>query len=513
MQRTFDYIIVGGGTAGAVVARRLADALPDAQIALLEAGPSAEFDGFVRDYRNWISMFGGALDFGDVTEPLRCNGARMKHPRGRLLGGCSAHNTVIGFRMPDADAAAWERLGCAGWGVDDMRRVWRNVLARTRTHEAPRVNTSALAFMRAAAQAGFPEFPANGDDFQHGSLWLHVNEVDGARMSSAAAYLFPLASLPRNLHVLTDTPVTRIVLDAERRAVAVDTPLGQVNARAEIILCAGAFDSPRLLMLSGIGPAAHLADVGVMPIVDAPDVGAHLQDHVESVVMFETTQPVPDTGSQHWENAVFATTQPNLSAFDVMIHFGSEGYYVDMDAYVSSGQRAQDAALATSALKQGHVFCMTPNTARPASEGRVWLRSTDPADRARIDPAYYTDADDADVRTVVAGIKLSRQIAAQPALRAWIARELAPGPGVTSDAALAAYVRQTAATVYHPVGTCRMGATGATDAVVDPQLCVCGVRGLRVADASIMPRHVGVNPCLTVMQIGERCAELILASR
>lgn len=511
MASEFDFVIIGGGTAGAVVARRLANALPDARVALIEAGPAAERDGFVQNYRNWIDMFGGALDFGDVTEPLRCNGTRMKHPRGKVLGGCSAHNTVIGFRMPDADAALWERLGCAGWGIDAMRATWRKVLAQTHTHEAPRVNRSALAFMRAAAEAGFPEFPANADDFQHGSLWLHVNEVGGVRMSSAMAYLFPLAALPSNLRVLTDTSVERIVIDAHGRAVAVDTARGRIAARAEIVLCAGAFDSPRLLMLSGIGPAEHLREHDIDVRVDLPSVGAHLQDHVESVVLFETTQPVPRNGTQHWENAVFATTQPGLDAFDLMVHFGSEGYYVDMDAYVTDGQRASDAALATSSLKPDHVFCMTPNTARPRSEGRVWLRSSNPHDRARIDPAYYTDAADVDLRTVVEGIRLSRHIAAQPAMRAWIARELAPGPQVVSDDALAAYVKQTAATVYHPVGTCRMGAPGDADAVVEPALRVRGVSGLRVADASIMPRHVGVNPCLTVMQIGERCAELMLA--
>jgi choline oxidase len=510
MSAEFDFVIIGGGTAGAVVARRLAEARPDARVALLEAGPAAERDGFVQNYRNWIDMFGGAYDFGDITEPLRCNGARMKHPRGKLLGGCSAHNTVIGFRMPDADAALWERLGCAGWGVDAMRATWRKVLARTHTHEAPRVNASALAFMRAAAEAGFPECPANADDFHHGSLWLHVNEVGGVRMSSAMAYLFPLAALPTNLTLLTETPAERIVLDDHGRAVAVDTARGRITARAEIVLCAGAFDSPRLLMLSGIGPAEHLREMGIALRVDLPAVGAHLQDHVESVVLFETTQPVPRTGTQHWENAVFATTRPDLDAFDLMVHFGSEGYYVDMDAYVADGKRASDAALATSTLKPNHVFCMTPNTARPRSEGRVWLRSADPADRARIDPAYYTDPDGEDLRTVVEGIKLSRRIAAQPGLSEWIARELAPGPLVVSDDALAAYVNETAATVYHPVGTCRMGAPDAPDVVVDPALRVRGVSALRVADASIMPRHVGVNPCLTVMQIGERCAELML---
>jgi choline oxidase len=512
MQSEYDYVIVGGGTAGAVVARRLADALPDAQIALLEAGPSAERDPFVQDYRNWIAMFGGALDFGDATEPLACNGSRMAHPRGRLLGGCSAHNTVIGFRMPDADAAHWERLGCAGWGVDAMRATWQRVLAHTHTHEAPRVNTAALAFMRAAAEAGYAEHAANGDDFAHGSLWLHVNEIAGMRMSSAMAYLFPLAALPTNLHVLTETSVAAIDIDAHGDARSVQTARGAVRARREIVLCAGAFDSPRLLMLSGIGPAQHLREVGVVPRVDLPAVGMHLQDHVESVVLFETRQRVPDTGTQHWENAVFARTQASLDAFDLMIHFGSEGYYVDMDAYVADGKRATGAVLASSTFKDGHVFCMTPNTARPRSTGRVWLRSNRAADRARIDPAYYTDADGIDLRTVVEGIRISRTIAAQAGLREWIVRELAPGPAIVSDAALAAYVRQTAATVYHPVGSCRMGASDASDAVVDPQLRVRGVGRLRIADASIMPRHVGVNPCLTVMQIGERCAALMLAA-
>jgi choline oxidase len=509
--REFDYVIVGGGTAGAVIARRLADALPNAQIGLLEAGTSAERDPVVMDYNNWVAMFGGVYDFGYDTEPLACNGARMPHPRGKLLGGCSAHNTVIGFRMPDADAALWESFGCAGWGAAAMQATWCKVLERTHTHEAPRVNMSAIAFMQAAVSAGYPEYAANGPDFAHGAMWLHVNEVAGMRMSSAMAYLFPLSALPANLTVLTETPVTKIVLDANGRATAVQSARGEIRARQEIVLCAGAFDTPRLLMLSGIGPAAHLRAVGIAPQVDLPAVGAHLQDHVESVVLFETSQPVPATGSQHWENAVFARTDPARDSFDLMIHFGSEGYYVNIDSYIAGGEISAATSPQLSTLKRGHVFCMTPNTARPRSEGTVRLRSQNPADKPLIDPAYYTDPAGDDIRTVVEGIRISRRIAEQPALRDWIKRELAPGPAVSNDEALVAYVKKSAATVYHPVGTCRMGAPNAVDAVVDPQLRVRGVSGLRVADASIMPRHVGVNPCLTVMQIGERCAELIVA--
>ena len=252
----------------------------------------------------------------------------------------------------------------------------------------------------AAEAAGFPIKPANGKtDIVDGACWLHLNEVGGIRMSSAMAYPFPMESVPSNLQVLTETNVYRITLDNEKRATGVMTSRGEITTNKEVILCAGAINSPQLLMLSGIGPAAHLAQVGIPVQVDLAAVGQHLQDHVESVVLFETTQPVPRTGSQHRENAC-SPALPKLKDFDLMIHFGSEGYYVNMASYLKSA--ADD-----------HLFCMTPNTARPRSEGFIKLRSNKPCDKPLIDPRYYTDPAGADVRTVVEGIKLSRRVAAQ----------------------------------------------------------------------------------------------------
>jgi choline dehydrogenase len=497
MQNTFDYIVVGGGTAGIVVAVRLASET-NASVCLVEAGPAAEHDMTVLDYRNWVSMFGGNYDFGYETEPLECNNTRMAHPRGKLLGGCSSHNTVIAFRAPDADLREWVRRGAKGWGPKAMWKTWQRVQQRTHTHPAPQVNTAEIAFIQAAQATGFPIKTANAkQDIVDGACWLHVNEVGGIRMSSATAYLFPMEGVPSNLTVLTETHVYRITLDEHQRATGVLTSRGQLAANKEVILCAGAVNSPQLLMLSGIGPAGHLAQVGVPVQVDLPSVGQHLQDHVESVLLFETTRPVPGTGSQHWQSALFARTRDDLKDFDLMIHFGSEGYYVNMDSYVL-------------AAADNHLLCMTPNTARPHSEGFIQLRSNDPCDKPLIDPRYYTDAAGADVRTIVEGIKIARRVAAQSPLEEWIKQELAPGPAVQSDADLARYVKDTAATVYHLCGSCRMGAANNPDAVVDPQLRVRGVPNLRVADASIMPTMVGVNPCLTVMQIGERCADMII---
>ncbi|NJM40032.1 MAG: choline oxidase, partial [Anaerolineae bacterium] len=490
-QNEFDYVVIGGGTAGIIVAVRLATETR-ARVCLIEAGPAAEHDMTVLDYRNWVSMFGGEYDFGYETEPLECNKARMAHPRGKLLGGCSSHNTVIGFRAPDADLREWVKRGAKGWGPKAMWKTWQRVQQRTHTHPAPQVNPAEVAFMQAAQAAGFPIQTANGkQDIVDGACWLHLNETGGIRMSSAMAYLFPMESAPSNLTVLTETHVYRVTLDEAKRATGVVTSRGQIKANKEVILCAGAVNSPQLLMLSGIGPAGHLAQVGVPVQIDLPSVGQHLQDHVESVVLFETTRPVPPTGSQHWQNALFARTRDGLKDFDLMIHFGSEGYYVNMDTYLR-------------AVADDHQFCMTPNTARPRSEGFIRLRSNDPCDKPIIDPRYYTDPEGADVRTVVEGIKLSRRVAAQSPLKEWIAQELAPGPALQSDEDLARYVKDTAATVYHLCGSCRMGAADDSaqsgDAVVDPQLRVRGVQGLRVADASIMPTMVGVNPCLTVMQ-------------
>jgi choline oxidase len=317
------------------------------------------------------------------------------------------------------------------------------------------------------------------------------------RQSSAEAYLFPLDQRPPTLTVLAETTVQQIVLDDHGAAVGVISSRGELRADKEVILCAGAFDSPKLLMLSGIGPAEHLRRVGVPVRHDLPGVGEHLQDHIEALAMWQANKPVPSASTQRWENGLFARVLSDGPEFDLMMHFGSEPYYIDF------------AALGYPIEMPAQAFCLTPNVARPASAGVVRLRSADPTVPPLIDPRYFTDAEGYDERLLVEGIRLARRIAEHEPLRGWMAREVAPGPALQSDAELGEYVRRTSNTVYHPAGSCRMGAANDGDAVVDPALRVRGLERLRVADASVFPTMIGVNLCMTVMMIGEKCADMV----
>lgn len=497
MNACFDFVIVGGGTAGAVVAARLAE-VGGVTVCLLEAGPSDEGDGRVLELRNWPNLLGTPLDYDYQIEPQARGNGRIRHSRGRVLGGCSSHNSAIAFRAPDSDLRDWEELGAAGWGPGGTRACYDRVFERVRIETAAPANACCAAFVEAAQQAGFPLVAFNRQEFRQGVGWFDLNKRGPVRESSSVAYLHPLAALPPNLTVLTGTPVRQVVLDGQGNAVGVETAEGVIAARREVVLCCGAFDSPKLLLLSGIGPAGHLREVGVPVRVDLPGVGEHLLDHPEGVVMWEAALSVPDVSTQFWEAGLFVCTDPGLDRPDLMYHFGTVPF--DLNTVPLGYPTATNA------------FCLTPNVTRPKSEGVLRLRSADPAAPPRIDFRYFTDPAGHDERVLLAGVRLARRIVEQPALRPWVKRELAPGPAVRDDAALSEYARRTANTVYHPAGTCRMGAADDSRSVVDPNLRVRGVGRLRVADASVFPSMIGVNPCMTCMMIGEKCAELIKAS-
>lgn len=490
----YDYLIIGGGTAGAVIAARLAED-PAATVCLVEAGPADEGDGRVLELRNWPNLLGSELDYDYRIEPQARGNSRIRHSRGRVLGGCSSHNSAIAFRAPRADLLGWERLGAAGWGPEGTGPFFDRVFEKVSIETAPPANACAAAFVEAAQQAGFPLVEFKSSDMAEGVGWFRLNQRGGLRQSSSVAYLHPLARLPANLTILTLTPTRRILIDDHGVAGGIETERGPIQARREVILCCGTFDSPKLLLLSGIGPADHLREVGIPVRVDLPGVGEHLLDHPEGVVLWEAARPVPDVSTQFWEAGLFARTDSALEAPDLMFHFGTVPF--DLNTAPLGYPTASNA------------FCLTPNVTRAKSAGTVRLRSPDPQAPPRLDFRYFTDPEGHDERVMLAGIKLARRLADQPALRAWTKRELAPGPSVHDDAALSEYARRTANTVYHPAGTCRMGAAGDPSAVVDPSLKVSGVERLRIADASIFPAMIGVNPCITCMMIGEKCAALV----
>ena len=490
----FDYLVLGGGTAGAVVAARLAED-PEASVCLVEAGPSDEGDWRILELWNWVNLLGTELDYDYLIEPQERGNGLIRHSRGKMLGGCSSHNSAIAFRTPDVDLGIWERSGAAGWGPEDARPYFDRLFDRVNVETVLPGNTCSEAFVEAARQAGFPPIRFNDEELREGVGWLQLNARGAIRQSSSVAYLHPIGELPPNLTLLTDTKVDRILLDDHGDAVGAETDRGTIRARREVVVCCGAFDTPKLLMLSGIGPADHLYDVGVPVMADVPGVGEHLLDHPEGVVMWESARPVPMMSRQGWEAALFARTDPDADEPDVMFHFGTSAF--DLNTAQLGYPTAEQA------------FCLTPNVMRARSEGVVRLRSGDPSAPPLIDFRYFTDPDGYDDRVITEGVKLARAIAGQPALRPWVKRELAPGPDVRTDEEISEYARRTANTVYHPAGTCRMGAEDDPGAVVDPRLRVRGVGRLRVADASVFPTMIGTNPCITCMMIGEKCADLV----
>ena len=493
MKTQFDYIVVGGGTAGAVVAARLAEQ-PGVRVALFEAGPSDEGDEAILTLRNWPNLLRTPLDFDYLIEPQPRGNGRIRHARGKMLGGCSSHNSCIAFWPPDEDLRIWEAAGAEGWGPDEVRPFIQQVQQKVNLECPEPINDLGRAFFAAAQAGGYPARDFGGNINQPGVGWFMLNKLGGVRHSSSVAYLHPLAQWNGRITFFTNCFVQRVLLNG-RRAIGVQTADGPVYAEREVILSCGAFDTPKLLMLSGIGPADHLREMEIDVQHHLPGVGQNLLDHPEGVVNWEASRPVPPETTQLWELGLFAHTQPGLDAPDLMFHFGTEPF--DMNTVLEGYPTTTNG------------FALTPNVARAKSQGTVRLRSANPADPPRIDFCYFTDPEGHDERVMVAGVKLARELAQQPALKEWIACELSPGPEVQSDEAISEYVRRTANTVYHPAGTCKMGAVGDETAVVDPYLRLMGLDNLRIADASVFPTMIGVNPNMTCFVIGERCADFL----
>ncbi len=491
---SYDYIVVGGGTAGVVTAVRLAEAEPSRRVALIEAGPTDADKPRVRRAATWMELLFSDLDYDYRIEPQPRGNSAMRHSRGRVLGGCSSHNSCIAFRALDRDLDEWSALGASGWNAAACAPHYERVLSRVNVAEQPVDNPFYDDVLDACAAVGLPRVSFGGGALAPGAGRFQLNVESGERQSSSVAYLHR-GQVPDNLALITDTPVYRVWFE-ERAAVGVVTAAGALAATEEVILCAGAFDTPRLLMLSGVGPGEHLAEHGIEAIVDRPGVGENLSDHPEGVIMWESSAPLPPASTQGWELGVFARVDPGDGTPDLMFHVGMMPF--DMNT--------RPWGYPTAA----HGFSLTPNVPRAKSRGTVRLRSNHPADDPRIDFRYFTDEEGYDERILVEGLLLARDIVGAEPLSPWVSRELAPGAAVTGRAELSAFVRATANTVYHPMGTARMGGAGDPMAVVDPALRVIGAERLRVADASIFPAPVSVNPAITCMMIGERAADFVM---
>ncbi|WP_300345636.1 GMC oxidoreductase [Nesterenkonia sp.] len=525
-EQSFDYVVIGGGSAGAAVAARLSED-PSVTVALLEAGPTDVGNEQILQLNRWMELLESGYDWDYPVEPQESGNSFMRHARAKVLGGCSSHNSCIAFWPPKEDMDEWESMGAAGWNAEStyplLKRLETNDQATGEPGDhhgtsgpvnlmtIPPHDPCGVALLDACEQTGIPRARFNsGETVVTGANFFQVNRLpDGTRASSSVSYIHPILER-ENFTLLTDTWVKEILFDDDGstpRAVgvsAVNNAFGRAHtiaAAKEVVLSAGAIDSPKLLMLSGIGPAAHLAEHGITARVDSPGVGEHLQDHPEAVIAWEAKQPMVEDSYQWWEIGIFADTLADTGGSDkpgrpdLMMHYGS----VPFDMHT---------------LRQGYptsenTFCLTPNITHAKSRGTVRLRSRDYRDKPAVDPRYFTDPEGHDMRVAVAGIRLAREIVSQPAMADWAGQELFPGKDVVSDEQIADYIRRTHNTVYHPAGTVRMGAAEDEMSPLTPDLRVKGVQGLRVADASVMPELTTVNPNITTMMIGERCADLI----
>ncbi|MDT5401202.1 MAG: choline oxidase [Mycobacterium sp.] len=510
---TFDYVIAGGGTAGCVLAARLSED-PSVTVCLVEAGPSDVGDANILPLSEWMHLLDSGYDWDYPVEPQERGNSFMRHARAKVLGGCSSHNSCIAFWPPAECLDEWVELGATGWSAAEIlplvKRLENNDAPGDHGHDGPvRLqdippnDPCGVAVLEAAASAGLPTVAFNrGKTVHNGAGWFQINVgEDGSRMSTSHAYLHPILDTRKNLEVRTDCWVSEILFDDANNATGVRyqrpdlTGYDTVSARREVIVTAGSIDTPKLLMLSGIGPTAHLRELGVPVRVDSPGVGANLDDHVEGLVFWEASRPMVTTSTQWWEIGLFTTVDEGSTQPDLMMHYGSVPF--DMNT-LRRGYPTTD-----------NGFCLTPNVTQGRSRGTVRLRSLDFRDRPKVDPRYFTDPEGYDERIMLTGVRLARTIAEQAPLKGWVARELAPGPDATTDDELLDYIHETHNTVYHPAATARMGAPADPMAVLDPQLRVKGVSRLRVVDASAMPKLPAVNPNITVMTMAEKCADLI----
>lgn len=521
----FDYIIVGGGSAGCVLANRLS-ADEKHRVCLLEAGRSDR--SLLIQMPAGISYLvpGKRYNLHHYTEPQpELNDRRLFWPRGRTLGGSSAINAMIYIRGNGADYDAWEAAGSPGWGWRDLLPYFLLAEGNERGSDAYHSGFGPLAvsdlkwrseagnaFVRAAQAAGHRLNSDFNGSQQSGVGFYQVTQKHGRRCSSARAYLYPVKNRP-NLSVFTKSQVARLLFRGDR-VVGVEMLNGhRVLANKEVILCAGAIQSPQLLMLSGVGDESALKKLGIVPQAHLPGVGRNLQDHLDITQVVEAAAPVTFSTSfgamlknaAHLPEFLFANRGPltnNVAEAGGFASSSLAGAHPDIQFHFTS------APLFEHGLKKerGYGYSLHACALRPKSRGEITLVSRNPKDLPRIQPNYLAESED--LQVLVEGFEMAREILEQEDLKRYQKRLWSPGKSLSKRKAIESFVRQHAETIYHPVGTCKMGRDD--DAVVDAELRVRGVDGLRVVDASIMPTLISGNTNAPVIAIAEKAADLIL---
>jgi choline dehydrogenase len=501
--QTYDFVVVGGGSAGCVVASRLTEH-QHVRVLVLEAGDARGPDA-MKVPALWPTLIGTNVDWGSQTVPQRgLNGAVLAYPRGRVLGGSSSINAMAFLRAHPSSYNSWASEGAEGWDHDALLPYfkrsecaanrdshWRGTDGPMTPTPMTNLHPAAEAFLEACAELGYPiSKDLNGAE-PEGASRYELSAVGGMRQSVADAYLRPVLDRP-NLTVITNALVTQLLF-TDRRCTSVTylengNQPQTVRAEREVILCAGAIGSPQLLQLSGIGPADHLYACGIPVVLDLTGVGANLSDHPLGTITYSAAQLMPSGVNNHFDVLAALRADPASEVPDSHILF------CDIPLF-PPGTKGRDEA----------GYTIEFSMLRPHSRGSVRLASKDPSAAPLIDPAFLSD--ERDMTGMLNAMRLARRLGQAAAMAKWRKKELLPGPDVSTDTELRAYLRRSLGTYWHPAGTCAMGS--APDAVVDIDLRVHGVDGLRVVDASVMPSVPGANLNATVLALAERAAEII----
>ena len=527
----WDYVIIGAGSAGCVLANRLS-ADGRNSVLLLEAGPPDRYPWIHIPIGYAKTMFHPVYNWCFKTEPdPGMNGREIYWPRGRTLGGSSAINGLIYIRGQREDYDGWAALGNSGWSYDDVlpffRKLEHNVRGESPWHGADgplwasdigEKHELIEALIGAGEELGIPE----NDDFngatQEGIGYYQLTTRHGLRCSTATAYLRPARARP-NLRVDTEAHATRILFDGRKATGVVYRQAGRevnVTARREVILSAGALQSPQLLQLSGIGPPALLQGFGIPVVHGLAGVGENLQDHLQARVIFRCTKPITtnDILSSPWRKLAMGLEFAVARRGPMAVGINQGGIFARTDSALTRPDVQFHVATLSSDMAGSKVhefsgFTMSVCQLQPESRGHVRLKSPDPLAAPAMQPNYLST--EKDRATLVAGIRLARALAATRALSPYVAGEYRPGPEAKSDDALLEFAKNTAGTIFHPSGTCKMGPASDPLAVVDHDLAVHGLADIRVVDCSIMPTLVSGNTNAPVVMIAEKIADRILS--